>query len=195
MLVLFIIQPTFKLKLDISPGPLHTPLSAPREVSSIGSVTHMIQKGEVRCFLFFLLLHVNTQPGARRTMSQQLLWKRSCCDKMLVVVRANALSTNLILHHGVADIFNHAAKLLHILCVVGELCDLASLCQQHEVLKNIIQLAIKKWISGQLWGLESVILPFEGLPHQENCILLFMLFMLDQQKSRISILSKSSPHD
>ena len=101
---------------------------------------------------------------------------------MLVVVRANALSTNLILHHGVTDIFNHAAKLLHILCVVEEPCDLASLCQRHEVLKNIIQLAIKKRISGRLWGLESVILPFEGLPP----LFLLNLILWNRRTQRLS---------
>jgi len=40
-------------------------------------------------------------------------------------MRASTMMTNLILHHGTADIFDHAAKLLHILGAVQELRDLA----------------------------------------------------------------------
>ena len=62
---------------------------------------------------------------------------------MLVTVRASVLATNLILHHSIADVLNHAAKLLHILRVAEESYDLALLCQRREVLENFIQFAGK----------------------------------------------------
>ena len=46
---------------------------------------------------------------------------------------------NLVIHHGVADILGQTAELVHILGGVQEPCDLASLCQRDEVLKDIIQ--------------------------------------------------------
>ena len=49
------------------------------------------------------------------------------------------LKTNLIIHHGVANILNHAAKLIHILGAVQESRDLASLRQRSEVSENSIQ--------------------------------------------------------
>jgi hypothetical protein len=55
--------------------------------------------------------------------------------------------TNLIIHHGVADIFDHAAKPIHILGAVQEPCDFASLCQWDEVFKDILQFPSKSWAS------------------------------------------------
>ena len=43
-------------------------------------------------------------------------------------VGARAVSTNLILYHGIADIFDHATKLRHVLGVFQKPRDLASLC-------------------------------------------------------------------
>ena len=47
--------------------------------------------------------------------------------------------TNLVLHHGIANILSQAAKLIHILNVVQEPRDPASSFQWDQVLKNIIQ--------------------------------------------------------
>jgi len=54
-------------------------------------------------------------------------------------VGASTLRTNLIIHHGVADILDQAAKLIHILGAFQEPCDIASLCQRGEVSENIFQ--------------------------------------------------------
>jgi hypothetical protein len=58
---------------------------------------------------------------------------------MLVKVGATTQRTNLIVHHGIADILNHSAKPIHILGAVQEPCDLASLRQWGEVSENAIQ--------------------------------------------------------
>ena len=50
--------------------------------------------------------------------------------------------TNLIFHHRIADIVNHAAKLVHILSVGEELCEFASLRQRNQVFENIVQFSI-----------------------------------------------------
>ena len=47
--------------------------------------------------------------------------------------------TNLIVHHGIADIFDQAAEFIHILGAIQETCDLASLCQRDKVLKDIVE--------------------------------------------------------
>ena len=54
-------------------------------------------------------------------------------------VGAGTLGTNLVIHHGVTDILDQVAKLIHILGAVQELCDLASLCKWGEGLDNTIQ--------------------------------------------------------
>ena len=54
-------------------------------------------------------------------------------------LRARALRTNLIIHHGIPDILHQASKLIHIGGTVQEPCDFASLLQWDEVLKNIVQ--------------------------------------------------------
>ena len=54
-------------------------------------------------------------------------------------MEADTLRTNLIIHHGIADILDQAGKLIHIGGAVQEPCDLASLLQWDEVLKNIVQ--------------------------------------------------------
>jgi len=58
-------------------------------------------------------------------------------------VGTSASGTNLIFHHGIADILNHAVELVHIFGAVQEPCDLASLSQRDQLLKNIVQLPIK----------------------------------------------------
>jgi len=74
------------------------------------------------------------------------------------------MKTNLIFHHGVADIVDQAVKLAHVLCAVQEPCDLASLFQWDEVLKDIIKFPIKLGTSERPLILEIIELPFEGLP-------------------------------
>jgi hypothetical protein len=56
---------------------------------------------------------------------------------------AGAPRTNLIIHHGVADILDHPAKPIHILGAVQEPCDLASLCERGEVSESIIECSSK----------------------------------------------------
>ena len=46
---------------------------------------------------------------------------------------------NLIVHHGVADVLDQAAEIVHIPDAVQEPCDLASSFQWGEFLKNVIQ--------------------------------------------------------
>jgi ABC-type glutathione transport system ATPase component len=58
-------------------------------------------------------------------------------------VEASTRRANLIIHHGVADVLHHAAKLIHILGTVQEPCDRASLCQRGEVLEDILQFPSK----------------------------------------------------
>jgi len=79
-------------------------------------------------------------------------------------MEARTRRTNLIFHHGVTDIVDQAVKLAHILCAVQEPCDLASLFQWDEVLKDIIQFPIKSHVSDRLLTLEIIESPFEGLP-------------------------------
>jgi len=57
------------------------------------------------------------------------------------------MKANLIIHHGVADILDQAAKPIHIFGALQETRDLASLCQRGEVLKNRIQFSSKSHTS------------------------------------------------
>jgi len=57
------------------------------------------------------------------------------------------MGTNLILHHGITDVLDHVAELIDIVGAIQEPCDLASLCQRDEVLKDIIQLPVKSCTS------------------------------------------------
>jgi len=52
-------------------------------------------------------------------------------------------TTNLVIHHGIADILDQASKLIHIIGAVQEPCNFASLLQWDEVLKNVVQFASK----------------------------------------------------
>ena len=58
---------------------------------------------------------------------------------MLGGAGVSVLRTNLIVHHGVADILSQATKLIHIISAVKEPCNLASLFQWDELSENIIQ--------------------------------------------------------
>jgi hypothetical protein len=53
------------------------------------------------------------------------------------------LRTNLIIHHGVADIFDQAVKFIHILGAVEKPRDPASLFQWGEVPNDVIKFAAK----------------------------------------------------
>jgi len=74
-------------------------------------------------------------------------------------VGARNSRTNLIIHHGVTDIFDQAAKFSHILGAVEEPRDFASLCQRDEILEDIIQFP-KNWTSDWVFALERGELPF-----------------------------------
>jgi len=79
-------------------------------------------------------------------------------------VGASTMKTNLIIHHGVADILDQAAKLIHILGAVQERRDPALLCQWGKVSKNVIQFSNESYKSDRPSILESVYLPFKNLP-------------------------------
>jgi len=79
-------------------------------------------------------------------------------------VRASTRRTNLIIHHGVADILDQVDKLIYILSTLQELCDLSSLFQWDEVLKNTIQFPSNSYMLDWILTLESVELPFKDLP-------------------------------
>ena len=74
------------------------------------------------------------------------------------------MRTNLILHHCITDIVNHATKLVRSLGAGQELCDFVSLCKRNEVLENVVQFAIVPQTSDLLSISEREELPFEGVP-------------------------------
>ena len=47
--------------------------------------------------------------------------------------------TNLIIHHGIADILGHPGELIYVIGAIQELCNLASLLQRDQVSENIVQ--------------------------------------------------------
>ena len=54
----------------------------------------------------------------------------------------NILRTNLIIHHGVANILGQITKLVHIIGAIQEPRDLASLFQWDEVSESIVQFPV-----------------------------------------------------
>ena len=66
---------------------------------------------------------------------------------MLGGTGASALRTNLIVHHGVANILRQVSKRIHIIGAIQEPRDLASLFKWDEVLENIIQFTNKSHTS------------------------------------------------
>jgi hypothetical protein len=74
------------------------------------------------------------------------------------------LRTNLIFHHGVADVLDQATKRIRILRVVQETCDFALLLQWRDVLKNDIQLPIEARESDGPSTSKGMKSPFEVLP-------------------------------
>ena len=78
--------------------------------------------------------------------------------------RPNALNTNLVLHHRVADVFDHAAEFIQILCTGEETCDLSLLCQRNQVFENAIQFAVKRCTSDRLPISGGEELPSQNLP-------------------------------
>jgi len=74
------------------------------------------------------------------------------------------LRTDLIVHHGVADVLGQAAKFIHVCGAVEEPCDLASLFQWDEDLEDIVEFPSKLCTSG--WGIHlgEGGLPFEDFP-------------------------------
>ena len=58
-------------------------------------------------------------------------------------VRVRNLETHLIIHHGVANVLDQATEVIHIAGAVEEPCDLASLFQWGQVLKNLIEFPSK----------------------------------------------------
>ena len=82
---------------------------------------------------------------------------------MLGKAGASTLGTNLIIHHGITDILNQASELVYILSAVQESCDLASLFQWGEGLKDIIQFPGRLHIR-LAPTTDSMELPFENIP-------------------------------
>ena len=74
------------------------------------------------------------------------------------------LGTNLIVHHGIADILSRAGELICVLGVVQEPHDLASLYEWEETSENIIQFPGRSSTSDRAVASESMGLPYEGLP-------------------------------
>jgi len=72
--------------------------------------------------------------------------------------------TNLVLYHGITDVLNHPAELIHILGALQELYNLALLCQWHEVFEDVVEFAIEYFTLGGVETLKEVNIPFEGLP-------------------------------
>ena len=83
---------------------------------------------------------------------------------MLGGAGTNILRTNLIIHHSITDILGQVAKFSHVFSTVQEPRDLASLLQRDEVSENMIQFPSRFSTSDRPSTLESVELPFEGLP-------------------------------
>jgi len=79
-------------------------------------------------------------------------------------VEASTPRTNLVVHHGVTDILDQAAKFVHVLGAVQEPCDFASLCKWVDILKNIVQFPSKLHTSGQFQIFGSEDLLFENCP-------------------------------
>ena len=71
--------------------------------------------------------------------------------------------TNLIIHHGVANILDKAAKFIRILGAIQELRDLASLFHASEVPKDIVKFPSKSHVRLDP-GLGEDGLPFEDCP-------------------------------
>ena len=71
-------------------------------------------------------------------------------------VGADTLGTNLIIHHGIADILNEASKLSHVFGAFQELNDFAWLFQWDEVLENTIQFPSKPCTSDRVLTLKRV---------------------------------------
>jgi hypothetical protein len=55
--------------------------------------------------------------------------------------------TNLILHHGIADILDHVTERVYVFGIGEETRNRASLCQRVEVLEDFIEFAIDKFMS------------------------------------------------
>ena len=75
---------------------------------------------------------------------------------MLDKVGTSTLETNLIIHHGIADVLGQAAELIHILGAFQEPRDLASAFQWDQVLKNIVQFPRRLCMSDRVTTSERV---------------------------------------
>ena len=54
-------------------------------------------------------------------------------------MEARKIGTDLIVHHGVTDVLDQVAKLIHICGAIEEPCGLALPFQRDEILKDIIE--------------------------------------------------------
>jgi len=72
--------------------------------------------------------------------------------------------TNLIIHHGLTQVFDQTAKPIHILGAVKVAGDLSSLCQWGEVFEKAIQIPANTCTSDRPLTSEIVGLPFEDRP-------------------------------
>jgi len=80
-----------------------------------------------------------------------------CLVQALGKVGESTMKANLIIHHGVADIVNQAAKFIHIFNALQETHKCALLCHRAEVLKNVIQFSRKLYMSDRPSILERCI--------------------------------------
>jgi hypothetical protein len=102
-----------------------------------------------------------THDKATTVLINLLLQRR--LTEMLGNVGASALRTNLIIHHGIADILDQSAKLIHVFGAVQEPCDLASLFQWGEGLENFVRFTSPLCKSDQLPPFENVVTVREPL--------------------------------
>ena len=106
---------------DILPRSPQTPLPVPAEVSSVRSVVHPVKKREVGRFL---------STGQSEDREQRIETHDETATLVVDILLQRGLTnmrdtrdgwfavTYLILHHCVTNVFNHAAKFIHVLNVV-----------------------------------------------------------------------------
>ena len=143
-LVSLVCQPTFDLGKNILPRPPQASLPVPGTVSSFCCAAQTVEECEVGRFLFIGHYPRTNGRSSSGTHNEPtilvvdvLLQRRLA--RGLIRAGATTLRTNLVIHHGVADIFGQAAKFIHILSAIQEPGHLASLPQRYEVSENIVQ--------------------------------------------------------
>ena len=107
-------------------------------------MSHPVEQREVRSLLYpGYYMRDGGQEGTHNKttalIEDILLQGRLVTTQRLGKADARNEGANLIIHHGTADVLNHAAKFVHIPGAIQEPRDLASLFQWDELLKNVLQ--------------------------------------------------------